>query len=75
MKVLKVIHNQGVMQLKRINHQGRVRYGRSAGMQFTKIAYLVIIFYIIRNINIWKQFDLDYILELEDRVSEDAHVN
>ena len=44
-------------------------------MQCTKIAYLVIIFYIIRNINIWKQFDLDYILELEDRVFEDAHVN
>ena len=78
MKVLKVIHNQGVMQLKRnepSQHQGRVRYERSAGMQCTKIAYLAIIFYIIRNINIWKQFDLDYILELEDRVFEDSHVN
>ena len=50
------------------HHQGHVRYGRSAGMQCASNAYLAIIFSTIKNINMWKPFDLDYILEQGDRV-------
>ena len=57
------------------HHQGHVRYGRSAGMQCASNAYLAIIFSTIKNINIWKPFDLDYILEQGDRVFKDVDVN
>ena len=57
------------------HHQGHVRYGRSAGMQCASNAYLAIIFSTIKNINMWKPFDLDYILEQGDRVFKDVDVN
>ena len=57
------------------HHQGHVRYGRSAGMQYASNAYLAIIFSTIKNINMWKPFDLDYILEQGDRVFQDVDVN
>ena len=57
------------------HHQGHARYVRSAGMQCTSDAYLAIIFSTIKNINMWKPFDLDYILEQGDRVFKDFDVN
>ena len=44
-------------------------------MQCTSNAYLAIIFSIIKNINTWKPFDLDYILEHEDMAFKDIDMN
>ena len=44
-------------------------------MQCTSNAYLAIIFSTIKNINTWKPFDLDYILEQGNRVFKDVDVN
>ena len=45
------------------HHQGHFKYGESAGMQCTSNAYISIVFSIIKNINLWKSLDLDYILK------------
>ena len=77
--MLKVIQDKGIIQLKKTiqasYHQSNVRYGRSAGIQCTSNAYLAIIFSTVRNINTWKPFDLDYILEQGDRIFKDFDVN
>ena len=57
------------------HHQGHVRYGRSAGMQCTSNAYLVVIFSKSKYINRWKPFDLNYILEQGDGIFKDVDVN
>ena len=57
------------------HYQCHVSYWRSAGMQCTSYVYLVIIFSIIKHINIWKSFDLDYILEQRNRVLKYVEVN
>ena len=44
-------------------------------MQCTSNAYLAIIFLTIKNINIWKSFDLDCILEQGGRFFKDVDVN
>ena len=44
-------------------------------MQCTSKAYLAIIFLTIKNINTWKSFDLDYVLEQEDSVFKDVDMN
>ena len=44
-------------------------------MQCTSNAYLAIIFSTIKNIDTWKPFDLDYILEQEDGVFKDVDMN
>ena len=70
------------MSLKRLfrHHINKVtlshhRYGRSTGMQCTSNAYLAIIFLTIKNINIWKSFDLNCILEQRGRFFKDVDVN
>ena len=50
------------------HHQGNSKYGESAGMQCTSNAYFVIIFSAIKSIDIWKTFDLNYILEQGDNI-------
>ena len=52
------------------HHQGDIcRYGiDSAGKQCTAIAHFAIVFSAVKNINIWKSFDLDYILEQGDKI-------
>ena len=44
-------------------------------MQCTSNAYLAIISSTIKNINIWKPFDFDHILEKEDKVFKNVDVN
>ena len=44
-------------------------------MQCSSKAYLAIIFLTIKNINTWKSFDLDYVLEQEDSVFKDVDMN
>ena len=62
--------------MQKSHYQGHGRYGRSAGMQRKSNAYLAIIFSIIKNINIWKRFDLYiyYIFEQGDRDLKDGDV-
>ena len=50
------------------HHQGNSKYGESTGMQCTSNAYFVIIFSAIKSIDIWKTFDLNYILEQGDNI-------
>ena len=45
------------------SHQGNCKYGESAVMQCTSNAYISIVFSVVKNINLWKSLDLDYILE------------
>ena len=47
-------------------HQGHLPHGDSAGMQCTSNAYLAPIFSVIKNISLWKTYDLDYILDQGD---------
>ena len=44
------------------HHQDNSKYGESAGMHCTSNAYFVS-FFPIKSIDIWKTFDLDYILK------------
>ena len=55
------------------HHQGDSRYQiESAGKQCTANAYLAIVLSAIKNVNIWKSFDLDYVLEQGDRIFNDV---
>ena len=58
-KELKVTQYQAVQA----SHQGNCKYGESARMQCTSNAYMSIVFSVVKNINLWKSLDLDYILE------------
>ena len=44
------------------DQQGHSRYGDSAGMQCTSIAYLTIIFSAVKRVVLWKSLDLDIVL-------------
>ena len=50
-------------QAVQASHQGNCKYGESAVMQCTSNAYISIVFSVVKNINLWKSLDLDYILE------------
>jgi len=55
------------------HHQGDARYPiESAGKQCTANAYVAIVLSVIKNVNIWKTFDLDYVLEQADRIFNDV---
>ena len=43
-------------------HQGNEMFGETAGIQCTSNAFLAISFSAIKNVSVWKSFDLDYIL-------------
>ena len=48
------------------HHQGHLKYRKSAGMQCTSKAYILITYYVIKKPGNWKLCDLDYILEQGD---------
>ena len=50
------------------HHQGNFKCGESASMQCTSNAYISFAFSVIKNINLWKSLDLDYILEQGNRI-------
>ena len=56
------------------HHQGNSEFGESAGMQCTSNAYFAIIFSPMKSIDIWKTFDLDYILEQGDNIFKQVGV-
>ena len=56
------------------HHQGSLKYGEYAGRQCTANAYFAIIYSTIKNIGIWKPFDIDYILEQGNRIFRDVCV-
>ena len=56
------------------HHQGNSEFGESAGMQCTSNAYFAIIFSAMKSIDIWKTFDLDYILEQGDNIFKQVGV-
>ena len=56
------------------HHQGNSKFGESAGMQCTSNADFAIIFSAIKSIDIWKTFDLDYILEQGDSIFKQVGV-
>ena len=56
------------------HHQGSLKYGEYAGRQCTANAYFAIIYSAIKNIGIWKHFDINYILEQGNRIFRDVCV-
>ena len=58
------------------HHQDHVRYEHSAWVFYQCIpAYLANFFLAIKNVNMWKPFDLGYILKQGDRVFKDVDLN
>ena len=49
--------------IRKTIHQNHIMHGDSEGMWCVSNNYIAIMFSIIKNINILKSFDLDYILE------------
>ena len=47
-------------------HQAHTKFGNSAGIQCSCNALYAIFFSIIKNVSVWKSWDLDYILEHGD---------
>ena len=43
-------------------HEGNQMFGETAGIQCTSNAFLAICFSAVKNVSVWKPFDLDYIL-------------
>ena len=60
--------------LQASHHQCSLKYEESAGMQFTSKAYFAIIFSAINNIDIWKIFDIDYILQQTNNIFQQVGV-
>ena len=56
------------------HHQGSLKYGEYAERQCTANAYFAIIYSAIKNIGIWKPFDIDYILQQGNRIFRDVCV-
>ena len=50
------------------------KYGKSVEMQCTSNAYFAIIFSAVMSIDIWKTFDLDYILNRGDKIFKEVGV-
>ena len=49
-------------------HQDNLKYGTTAGIQCTSNAFVAICFSVVKRVSIWKSFDLDYILDLGDKL-------
>ena len=57
------------------HHQGHSRYGDSAGMQCTIIAYFSIIYSAVKRVGLWKSLDLDIILAQGDELFQSVRIN
>ena len=57
------------------HHQGHSRYGDSAGMQCTSIAYFSIIYSGFKRVGLWKSLDLNIILAQGDELVKSVKIN
>ena len=57
------------------HHQGHSRYGDSAGIQCTSIAYFSIIYSAVKRVGLWKSLDLDIILAQGDELFKSVRIN
>ena len=44
-------------------HQGNLKYGETAGIQCTSNAFIAVCFSAVKNVSIWKSWDLGFILD------------
>ena len=47
-------------------HQGNIKYGETAGIQCTRNAFIAVCFSAVKNVSIWKSWDLDFVLDQGD---------